>query len=345
MLAELDRPDPAETGPDPHDLWAAAAAELSTRVSFDSLCVGSTDPASGLIDTARVAGLPESCLRAAVRAEYGAPDFNKLDWLARQRHPVGLLSSATNGALERSHRYRTILRPLGLRHELRVALVSRGSCWGYLVLCRAEGTPDFSAAEITHVRGVAARLTDQLVCRVRTIPVGGLQAERAGVISLDADGVVDAIDDTARDLLDRSGAQRCDEIPLVLATFAAKLTGGDHGDRRALLPDPTLGWLLLNGSVLRTRTGADRLTVSIQPAPPLRVAPYLLYARGATPRSVAVTLRVLRGMTSAEIAEDLRISRHTVQDHLKPVFSALSVNSRRELISSLFPSIKPHELH
>lgn len=350
MLVELIKPVPADAETSLRQLWDATSADLAKQLPFDSLCVGSADPASGMIDTGQVAGLRLHCLRALLTTEFTVEDFNTLDWLTTQRNPVGLLSEATDGELDRSHRYRTLLRPQGLQHELRLALVSRGVCWGYLVLCRNEGRPEFSPTEIACVRKVAATLTERLMTRVCTIAVGRLPTGQVGVLSLDARGHIDAIDDVARAMLSRSGSQRWaadTRIPLVLATFATKLTSGTAqlpADRRALMADPKLGWLLLTGNLLRDRDGLDRPTVSIQAAPPLMVAPYLLFARGATPRSVEVTLRVLRGMTSSEIADDLRISRHTVQDHLKPVFSALSVNSRRELVGSLFPHLTPYEL-
>jgi len=62
--------------------------------------------------------------------------------LARARVPVRVLSQATSGTLER---YRTVLEPMGIRHELRAALRSGGRTWGFLRLFRprdpATSTP------------------------------------------------------------------------------------------------------------------------------------------------------------------------------------------------------------
>src|SRR5690348_3652698 len=97
-------------------------AELGTVVPFDWLCVGVTDPSTGLVTMVQDCtpiGPPEVYLAA----ELFVPDVNKFAWLAEQPVPVGVLSEATGGDLESSYRYRNALRPSGIGHELRAALV------------------------------------------------------------------------------------------------------------------------------------------------------------------------------------------------------------------------------
>lgn len=66
--------------------------------------------------------------------EHLADDVNKFRDLAIRRRPVGTLEDATGGRPQESRRFREILQPLGLGHELRLALVSHGACWGTLTL-------------------------------------------------------------------------------------------------------------------------------------------------------------------------------------------------------------------
>lgn len=59
---------------------------------------------------------------------------------------MATLAQGTAGRPTSSRRYRELLKPNGINHEVRVALVHRGACWGTLVALRAHGS-DFNATE------------------------------------------------------------------------------------------------------------------------------------------------------------------------------------------------------
>jgi DNA-binding CsgD family transcriptional regulator len=316
-------------------LAALVRRELSAAVPFDWLCVGITDPHSGMVTMAQDCtpiGPPE----VYIATEFLIPDVNRIAWLAGQPDPVGVLSRATKGDLAQSYRYRHALRPSGIEHELRAALVIDGACWGYLVLLRSPSRPDFSAAEIRSVRaavpGLAAALRSDLLADSRPA------AAETGVAVI-VDGRVAAANQRAREVFALLAAQHPAvqlKLPVPVAAVVAGLQGpGAPNCRRVLLSCPDDGWLVLEGNWVTTPEGGPRVVVTTAPASPLTLAPLLLQARGLTEREIAVALCVLRGMSNAEIAAHLYISEYTVQDHLKAAFAKTGVRARRAFVSSV----------
>src|ERR1700733_76213 len=171
-------PAPPDTSPGRRRVLANTAAlaaevqrELGRTVPFDWLCVGITDPSSGLVTMAQDCtpiGPPE----VYIATEFLIPDVNRIGWLAGQPDPVGVLSRATGGDVSRSYRYRNALRPSGIEHELRAALVIDGACWGYLVLLRGPGRPDFSRGEARQVRAAVPGLAGGLRSGLLAVPAG-----------------------------------------------------------------------------------------------------------------------------------------------------------------------------
>lgn len=331
-------------------LAAVARGRLAKQVPFDALWCGTTMPMGGMIESIGSLGMSDEQAWQAVLAEYSSPDVNRLADLARRRPPIRLLSDVCGG-FERSHRYRSVLQRRGLRYELRMALVHQGVCWGYLVLLRCEGTGEFDPDEVATVRALGAELTQELMSRALRAPLSLLPADRVGVVTIDEGSRgIEAINEYGRELIGRLGCRPwpgAAPLPLALHALLLRTRGGGLPSapaRRVLVVDERLGWLRIDAVRQTGRDGRPWVTVSVQRARPLLVAPYLLAARGVSPGAAKVVLRVLRGMTSAEIAEELRITPHTVQDHLKPVFAKLSINSRRQLIGVLFPQLKPSEV-
>jgi DNA-binding CsgD family transcriptional regulator len=277
-------------------------------------------------------------------AELFVPDVNKFASLAEQPVPVGVLSAATGGDLESSYRYRNALRPSGIGHELRAALVVDGRCWGYVVLLRKPERADFSADEVrtvaTAVPGLAARLRDRLL---RT--AGTAAADGHGYALVGEDGSLEGANARAAEVFARISAQHPAtqlELPIPIAVMVAALQApGAPETRRALVSVADAGWLVLEAGRVPCGDGRSRIVVSIEPARPLLLAPLLLQAAGLTEREIEVACCVLRGMTNAEIADRLGISPYTVQDHLKAAFAKTGTRSRRELVNAVLPTTTP----
>jgi DNA-binding CsgD family transcriptional regulator len=277
--------------------------------------------------------------------EHLQDDVNKFRDLARRHQPAATLEQATDGRPSESRRFREILQPLGLGHELRVALVSRGTCWGALTLRRASRAPAFTTTDVSFAASISAPVAD-LVSQVATgAAMATASASEPGVIVLDEAGAILSMTGTARDWLGLLQTRDTpDKVPLVLGTLAvqtlARRTAPDHGGPRLsarLRVRRTTGqWLVLDGAVIEEPgSTTNRVAVVIQAAPPGEVLSVVAKRYGLTPREQAVVGLVLQGLSTSQISVALRISPLTVQDHLKSIFEKTGVSSRRALAFQL----------
>src|SRR5919206_1798984 len=120
------------SGLDERTLLPAVVERLQDAVAAEAYCIFAIDPVSGLMMRAFSDGLGgEKRRRFFLEHIYLEEDVNGYDWMARSwRHPVLLLSEATEGKLERSLRYREFLGPVGLGHEMRSVCTVDSERWG-----------------------------------------------------------------------------------------------------------------------------------------------------------------------------------------------------------------------
>jgi len=97
------------------------------------------------------------------------------------------------------------------------------------------------------------------------------------------------------------------------------------------------GWAILHGSRLISDDDSAELVVTIEPATGQQLLGMLFAAYGLTARERQVCVEVIAGHSTTGIADRLSISPHTVQDHLKSVFTKVGVRSRGELVATLRP--------
>jgi len=128
------------------EYFAQLAPRLRRVIDNDASCWHTLDPHTRLMTSDEPAELVEHGIFTAesattagellVRSEYLVPDSNTFAELAARRIPVGTLDQATRGHPERSARYRDLLEPSGIPHELRAAFVIRGRVWGAVHIAR-----------------------------------------------------------------------------------------------------------------------------------------------------------------------------------------------------------------
>jgi DNA-binding CsgD family transcriptional regulator len=340
-VAELERL--AASGLDVAAFQTEALRRLRSLITIEAAFFATVDPETLLFTGA---SSEEPLVEAAslfLDNEFGRDDVNKFASLASAGDPVSSLDMATRGDRADSARFREVMAPLGLGDELRVALMSRGQCWGALCLHRAAAATGFDGSEIALVRHIAPLLADGIrrgiavaaATRKDMAPPGG-----AGVIVLGADLSVVSINAAAERWLDDIAGEWPGnfDVPVPVIAAAARVivpdADGSFESAMARLPSKRGGWISVQASPLRGR-GQEEVVVLLQPVTTHEVTSMLLAAHGLTPAQRRVAALVLQGRSTAEIVATLQISTHTLQEHLRAVFDRFGVGSRRELVAAL----------
>lgn len=337
------------------ELLRRVAGRLRRSVPFEAFCASTVDPATNLMTHGIAEGMGEDSGDEAnifldqIYFEEDLPQFTKM---AREGRQVALLSESTGGELDRSLRYRYLLRPFGFGYELGSVFMD-GSAWGGMDLIRTQDDPDFDAREVRLVRKAVPHITAGLRSAAlrRAATVEPTAEDAPGVLNLDRRGHVISHTPSAERLLaelqDLDPRWREGVLPMSVRSVA-------NAVRRALAPgtdrDENLvprvrvrarsgRWLTLHASLTEpggTAGGESETVVVVEPARPLEVAWLNAAAHGLTPREEEVVRLVLRGSTTREISRALFISEYTVQRHLQNVFEKMGVKSRTELLKRLF---------
>jgi DNA-binding CsgD family transcriptional regulator len=333
----------AHRGADVRDFALGAGRILARAVPFEGVCVITTDPDTMVPTGSPVEnGPPATTYPRAKEIEFHGNDFIALRSLARSECHAATLSQATGGDLDRSARYREILRPHGFGDELRAVLVDDQATWGALALLRASDCEPFSVADAALVAAVTPQLAEGLRRallrdRAATGPADG--ADEVGVAVLAPDGSIAFTDEVAASWIEELGGNG--SVPSVVSavaiqarTVAAGLTC-DGRIARARVRAASGRWLVVRGSALGDEPAAP-VAVTIEPARPHELAPLVAHAFRLTEREREVTQYVARGLPTDAIAERMFLSSWTVQDHLKAIFEKVGVGTRGELVARMF---------
>lgn len=341
-------------GLDSRTLRIEAIKRLRKIIPIDVSFFTTADPATLLFTGAVVDEILERATPRFLENEFLHDDVNKFSRLARSATPVGDLVQATRHKMERSLRYREILAPLALGDELRAALISGGSCWGFLCLHRDQSSPQFNAAEAAFL----AQLVPHVAEGLRKALLLGNTArqpvpEDPGLLLLADDMTVVGITTAAERWLAEISEMdwpRQRALPSAICAVAARLQALERGTETQpeLMPKVRLRtasghWLVLHASRLAGRDTQRQIAVILERAQPVEIAPLIVQAYDLSRREGEIMQSVLRGLSTKEIAGALHISSSTVQDHLKAIFEKVGVRSRRELVGHVFAQqFQPH---
>jgi len=318
------------------ELFDESARLLAAALPHESSCWHTMDPATLIETGVHVVGMPRPNAHVA-RYAYLSEDYNTFSGLIGANRHSGVLSQETGGKLDRSPRYRELLKPQNLHGELRTVFVADGACWGCFAFFR-ESPRDFTdderdfAHELASLLGRGFRAAGM---RARSVDNGS--SLWPGLLVLDAGWRVESANGPARAWLEElgfSGEPDTDPLPFALLTVAERVRGSATEANSRVL-GVTGRWIQLHASPV---SGGEegRVAVILQAATLPSIEPLISAAYGFTARERELIELVLQGCGTAEIAARLFISPHTVQGHLKSIFTKAGVRSRRELVTRVF---------
>ncbi|HEY8691427.1 MAG TPA: LuxR C-terminal-related transcriptional regulator [Chloroflexota bacterium] len=335
-----------QAGLDSQTLRREALRKLSQAIPIDAFFCAAADPATLLFTGSVLEGIPERAVPHFLQNEFLQDDVNKFAQLTRGQSHVRSLAQATGGDLEDSPRYRDLLAPMHLGDELRAAIMSGRTCWGFMCLHREASSPSFTAADSAYVTGLLPHIAEGLRrALLLDRALAPSESDAPGLLILAEDWVVISSTAAAERWLaevaevDWPGTM---ELPLPVYALAARLRLAERtGTAPELMPLARLRtsagrWLTLHASRLSGRSSHEQTAIIIEPATPHQMAPLIAQAYALSARETEITQVVLQGLTTDEIAGQLCISQLTVQDHVNAIFDKVGVRSRRELVARIF---------
>lgn len=262
-------------------------------------------------------------------------DFNKFNQMARSHDPVATLADAVDGDLSRSPRYQKLYAGGRAADELRTVFVAGSSCLAVGVFVRPADAGVFTPEEVSDVR--------QLVPIATTVlrhALGRVSQEASNeppvIVVLDGAGHVTAMTAGGQRVLDDLRTPTDGPgLPSVVQAAATKARWSRTATSLTTRVREGHGrWLRLHVTPIDGDAGA--VVLLVETARPDDLVRIMLDSYGLTPRETEIVLHLARGLSFKEIAAEAMISIHTVRDHVKAIYDKAGVNSRGELVATLF---------
>jgi DNA-binding NarL/FixJ family response regulator len=340
--------------PDAMSLRRQVLDLLREVIDFDAYVWLLTDPVT-TVGSAPLADVP--CLAelpALIKAKYATP-VNR--WTALRHNPsaTGRLHNATGGELSRSLAWREVMSRYGIGDVASAVFADQFGCWGFLDLWRDEAREPFSSADATFIADVAPHLTTALrQCQAQTF-LTPAAARRPGlgpvVLTLDDQLRITSRTAASQGWLDVLLPPQPDEraIPASVYNVAAQLLAAEAGldDHPASARVHLAGglWLTLRaarlasdepapGSVPGQRAhGAAGIVVTIEEVSAAERLDLFARAFGLTAREQELLGQLATGSDTRAMARQMSLSEHTIQDHLKSIFTKTGARDRVTVLS------------
>jgi DNA-binding CsgD family transcriptional regulator len=324
--------------------WRACTPVLADAVPhYMAPCCYTIDPASGLVTSHFQEGMPEFPPEW-IAMEYAEEDVNRLPDVARSASGVSTLYDATGGNPSSSPRWHANITYGGDQEMIAAIRTRSGDVWGALGLYRQPDRPLFDAYEQAFLAAIsplmAAAVRRALLIGESTDPEG---PDAPGMIVLGSDwrpeSMSPGVEEWLLDLPD--GNLAASRLPTAVLAVAGRVARSapstDNPAEVAVARVLTRSgrWVVLHGVPLAA-LDSQRVAVIVEPAHPSRIVPLLMSAYGLTEREQQLTRLILQGFSTIDIADRLVISEHTVQAHLRNIFTKTEVRTRRDLVTKIF---------
>jgi DNA-binding CsgD family transcriptional regulator len=312
---------------------------------FDGCALMTTDPETLLPSGGVIEGFDADACVPFWDNELLDPDFNKFTQLARSHDPVATLVEAVDGDLERSPRYQKLYSALGVGDELRAAFVAGTACLGIAAFVRARAAGPFTPAEVSDARQLVTVTTTVLRRALGRMSQQAMNEPPVAIV-LDASGEVTTMSAGGQRVLDdlRTAPDNGSGLPTIVRAAATKARWSRATTNLTTRMQGGSGrWVRLH--VTPVEGDAAAVAVLIETARPDDLVRILLESYGLTHRETDIVRLLARGLSLKEIATELILSIHTVRDHTKAIYDKAGVNSRGELVATLFSNHVIDRLH
>ena len=335
---------------DATDLRRQALTVLREVVDFGAYVWMLTDPVTA-VGAAPLADAP--CMQelpALIKAKYATP-VNRWTDLQQRTSPTALLNDAVEGDLARSRVWREVMSRYGIRDVASTVFADRFGCWGFLDLWRDQTSGPFTPSDAAFIDSLATSLTTALrECQARTFVEAAAPRRRSPgpvVLTLDQDLQITSRTAASQSWLDAllpPGPQGR-AIPASVYNVAAQLLAVEAGidDRpastRVHLSDGF--WLTLRAARLASdppesdslTPGTGNIVVTIEEASATERMDLFSRAVGLTAREYELLGWLATGSDTRAMARQMSLSEHTIQDHLKSIFSKTGSRDRLSVLS------------
>jgi len=303
--------------------------KLRRVVGFDAYAFVLTDPAT-TVGSSPLADVPApllSTLPRLIRAKYLTAAGR---WTGLDPGQVSLLSATGDG-----DPLRALLAGHGVADVASVVLRDRFGCWGFLDVWRSGGV--FTAADARRLAAFAGPVTTALrESQAATFVPRPASPSRPGPVVLLLSSELDVVGQTPQthEYLQAliPPEQGRAPVPACAYNAAAQLlaveSGVDDHPPSARVHLTAGLWLTLRAA----RLGAG-IAVTIEESAPAERLDLFARAVALSPRESEVLTRLASGADTREVAGRMFLSEHTVQDHLKSVFTKTRTRSRRALLA------------
>lgn len=319
---------------------------LGGALDFDAYVWLLTDPVTE-VGSAPLADVPcVTELPALVKAKYATP-VNRWTTLRRQASSVGLLTGAVDGDLARSRVWREVMSRYGIGDVASAVFADQYGCWGFLDLWRDESRGPYSGADAEFIASLTAPLASALRHSQAQTFVQPAAAQRRdiGPVVLTLDDDLHIIGRTAASqewldvLLPPEPSRQA--IPASVYNVAAQLLATEEGidDHPAYARTHLAGgfWLTLRAARLSSGhqpgAGGGTIAVTVEEASAADRLDLFGRAFALSTREQELLSLLATGSDTRAMARQMSLSEHTVQDHLKSIFTKTGAHDRVTVLS------------